>query len=1585
MAKSTLQHDRGGPVNLRGIHYQLLATFREVGRAVRVVSHDGENGPLTSVMLVIEPYGGGDSAISQGAARRVQQIKTHQGVWTLAELARRVFPDLFRAYCSDPGAVAVELVTNGRLDTQAQGFCAMLDVSSEGRAKGWGGLEQHAVEENDLLPWFRGVARSTNKPAARATFADLVDYLANKLPKIAAAEQLNEVPHRERVKGFLSRLALRTGLSFEDQENECREFLQAWGISPKAVPRAIDQVVGYLLRRGHPGNQAVTFGELALTLGLADRDLGDWTFLSTLSCDRLLTDLARPRPAYHEDQDVRQSDPLVPELLCLISRPKADQIVESFGSPALSSYQLRPIVIWGKSGIGKTWLLARAAHRLAQIKHSPTSAGPAILWMSSQQDPQADLQAAAQKFCHRIWGREQPLPVELLADRVSQSTDSSPVPWLVVFIDGIQSPNYLGRLSEVPHSELGILLIVAVTVQFDSDSPEFPGLRLLKAPGFNPDEVLRFLERRAPISRGLPPTDVRKLLETPVFLAFYAALKHDGSIWQPEDEYGLIQHFWLERIARPRPQAADVLARLSCTRMREATATSDRPPQGHLNWTVAELKEAGLTQEDLDLLEVSAILVRDTWSRSYFFAHERILQWTAAEGALRAFQAGGFQAEELAEICTAILIGESQARWMFGYMPADLLWLLLDPDLPETCWSAAEALLGRLERHHHFSSLKDWLSTLGPRLVPPLFKRLRSADHKNAGILYTYRDALMQIPGADVAERATKLLAEPSLELQEIGVQLLGGREYLPALDTLWSLYQEWWAAAHSERPPNSETREGPWMYHVDIGETALRRSVRNRPEWLERKLLEAESLGGANSTLLFLLASTPKGEAVWKRHKALLRDRLAEDRQRGYIRCIISFRDLDERPWLEGKVNETRGFVAPAARGALALLAPESALAQVDPEALFDLGSTPGWWLPLVRIQKPRETARFLKDLILGSDNPIKALFAFSGFELWYPPEVVDFLFDTVQKELTALKEGRAESSKDLLYAPLLRLSDCNTVEQLEIFWKPSHQQLESQLADWLTDWGPNDTGWVRRGSEEEAGEVLKLIAGPGMAKVGASILERAETWTGGRDGLYLAVREPDAEARAAIRRKALDPTLSASPRATQHPILQRFCLEALAYLRDFDGFAYGVVQWGLLLPPNLATYLDDHRGKPEMLRVAKEALKKHPVTPGAFLLLGLHGGTEALDCLRTQRPSLESADLQLGWIIGLDYSIDCSSETLAVFAQGLESADARIQFSSWQALLRRIENPTAQELLLSVIDGGQKDSARLAAHLLDQEILQKAVAERLWQREPKDTWFLYDFANQLEKFAVLGTDEIKEFLLKHATEAQNPMTPAARYSAIRGLASLNRDLAFRAARACRPGKRSTEDISWPALLVEVGGSKALPDLKVEIAEDRDVVRLHALGEALRAQKQHQILLYWLQDENPRVREGACYAACAQAYDLQLEHTVIRCCLDPEEDVRTAAQAAFDHLWRDREVGRLIDRLHSESRSGRRWALLDSALAIGYPGVRPGFGQISWFSELISGRPYYEVDYSINRLKERRKKVVEELKRQSKNFRADA
>lgn len=1564
--------DRGGPTNLTGIHYQLLTSFREGTSAVRVLDHKGEGKGLDSVTLVIEPRGGGDSTVWRDGVRRVQQIKTHGKAWSLGQLTKRVFPDLFRAYRSDPGVAQVELVTNGQLDKPSQAFCAML-----------GDLADRWKEENTFpsgheypLPWFKRRNAAGETPA---TLDDLVDHLTRELHPTGESNPTEKAEHRRWVEGFLVRLSIQAGRSFDDQEQACREFLLDWGVTPGDGP--IDQAVGFLLRQGRPGNQAVTFREIALALGLAPQPLSNWRFLSKTSRDRLLSDLTRPRPGYDEKQDLRRTDPLVAEFsrLAIDSEGDSANLSSGFQSPI----GIEPIVLWGKSGIGKTWLLARSANRLAR---DTSTAGPALVWLSSRQDPRIDLEEAARAFCHQVWGLERQIPMELLAERVRRAGGPRTRPWLVVFIDNVQSQEYLHQLGELRHGALGVLLVIALTAQLGDAPPEHGGLRLHRAPTFSQDEVLSSFEQDSPSLRGLPPADVRRLLETPIFRTLYAALKHAGSSWQPEDEYGLVQQYWFERIACPRPTAADVLARLSCNRLRRAIASGEAALENHSAWTVAELTGAGLSQADLDALERPGILVRDAWSRSYFFGQERIFQWAAAEGALRAFRAGQLPLDELAQLCVNILIGEgTAARWTFGYVPADLLWLLLDPNLGDSCRQATATVFSGLEAHHDFVRLEDWLSTLGQRVVPILFARLRAIDPKDSASLYTYRDALGKISGNHAAQLATELLTEPILDLQEVGVQLLGKWEHPTALDALWALYKQWWIAAHAERPPE-EGRKGPWLYHVDIGEKALRRCVRNQPQWLERQLLEAPCLGDANSTLLFLLASTPRGESVWKRHRGLLRARLVDGYQRGFARCIIAFRDRDEIPWLESRVNEPGDLVAPSARKALALLAPDRALTEIDRAVEMDLAMARGWWLPLLRIQLPSETARFLSDLIIGSEDPMRTIRVFNGLELLYPVEIIRFLLESVRRALNTIVQGTAEPGRNPLFAPLSQLSDCIRLDQLEILWDDSCAQLDFDLAEWLCQQGVNDEGWKRHGSEEEAGKVLSLMAGPGMTRVGRTFLEMASSWTGARDGLELAVREPDSETLSMIRKKALEPTLLEIPSATKHPILQRLCVTALAYLRDFEGFGQGVLQWGLQLPPDLLHYLDELRQAPEFLELAKRALAQDSIPPGAFLLLGFHGGAEATELLRQQSPDLlETPDLKVAHLIGLDSSGDCSSETLEIFARGLGSEDSQIDYCSRRALMHRADDLKVQSLLLSAIDRGSKESDRLASLLLEMESLRRVVAERLWRR-PKDRQFLFHFSEQLDHFAVLATEEVRAYLLDQAMSDPGPMDQEAQYSAIRGLATFDRTVALRAALACKNrGRRFREDRDWPALLIEVGGPEALRHLRIELAEDRDLVRLHAIGEVLRVERQVEILHDWLSDEDPRVREGACWASCAQAYDPRLEQDVYRCCLDPDEDVRDAAQAAFDDLMRDREVARLIDRFRTESRSGRRWALMDASLAIGYPGVRPGFGQVSWFSQLVADRPYYEVRYATERLKEVRKKLIEALERKSKEFREEA
>lgn len=1570
MKRSATQLDAGGPWNLRGIHYQLLTSLREVGDAVRILDATDEGAELSSVTMVIEPRGGGDSRISAAGRRRIQQIKTSKNRWTLPRLVDGPFRDLFRASSVDPTATALEFITNGGLDAQAEGLRALLESFSEGSVSP--GILARGESESYPLPWFQPQRGSPRQ----STLADLVDHLVQRLCRNEEAGSPDDAQLREWIGRFLGRLSLRVDLTFDDQKESCESFLRRYGIAPESVDGAIDQIVGYLLRRGKEGNQMITFAELAIEKGLAKRDLSQWPLLCRLSREQLLADLTRPRPGYVAARDVRQSDPLTLELVRQFATSDSAGPLMPASAPGLAaSVTSPPIVVWGRIGRGKTWLLARAATQLVQVP-----AASVLIWLSSEQDPQVDLNAAARKFSHQIWGRENALSIEILAERVRKHVDVTPgVPWLVLFVDGVQSASYLDRLLRLPCTEFGVLPVVAVNDQLGRNFAESHGLSPLEAPGFDAGEVVRFLKLHTPRAQGLPPADVRKLLQTPAFCELYTAVKGIGSSWQPEDEYQLVDRFWRDRVAGPYPQAADVLARLAFTRMSAAASTTGRPQTAEQSWTVAELKASGLSPRELDDLEQADILTRDGWSRAYSFALERLLQWAAAEGALRAIQAKSLTAEQLVDVTLSVLTSECEAGWTFGYVPADFLWLLLDPNLLEGIGSIAEAILAGLEVTHDFHQRESWLATLGRRVVPALFKRLQEVQSSHAR--YTYRNALNQIEGIEVAELATQLLGEPKLELQEVGVQLLERREHPAALDLLWALYKSWWNAADSNRARSRGRQREPSLVHVALAEQALRRSVHDQQQWLERRLLESTDLGGPRAVLLFLLAASRDGEKIWLKHKDTLRDRLDKTRQRGFASCILTFLDREEVPWLRSKINDPRDFVASAARAALAVLDPDTTLASVDPAVEFDLALGREWWLRPAWAINPEAVRRFFRELVAASDDPARTVWGYTGFELWWPAEVLDALVDTVRREVAEIRSGHVEPNRDPLFGPLSRLSNCRTLEQLKHLWEVGPSGLDSDLAGWLLSKGPNDDSWERV-SEGEAVGVQKMIAGDGMNRVGTSYLDRAKTWTGGKEGLELCVRAAGPMEISTIRQRALDPTRSAAPMATDYPVLQMLCTVALAYLEDYEGFAQSVVRWGLQLPPDLVYYLDDHRRAPQLIETARGALEQGSLTPGAILLLGLHGGEEAVTLLRERVKSLlgDDRDLEVAWLAALDVSGDRTQDTMESFIRRLRGADDLISFSAWRALLRRVDDPRAQEALLSIVDEERPDAPRRIGLLLENETLRQPVAKRLWPRRHQSS-FLFHFGHHLDSFAALGTAEVREFLLERAT-ATDPRFPDARISAIRGLAQIDREAALAMALACREEPRHRQNGVWAGLMVEIGGSDAFPHLRDELAAARTIAALFGVGEALRAGRHTAILSEWLADQDSRVREGACYAVCAQAYEPSLESTVTRCCSDAQEDVRAAAQTALDYLRRDLEVSRVIDGLRSESEPGRCWALLDSALAMGYPGIQAAFGGEGWFYELIRDCRYYEQRYCIEHLKKRREQLAKELERKSKRFR---
>ena len=103
----------GGPGNINGINYQMLWALSTLGsfkgRAVQAA-----DGSLTCATLILEPSKGGDQQQVLGTKRVVVQLKARSdgGTWSLQEVVRDVFPDLYLAVEPD-AEVEYHFVTEG--------------------------------------------------------------------------------------------------------------------------------------------------------------------------------------------------------------------------------------------------------------------------------------------------------------------------------------------------------------------------------------------------------------------------------------------------------------------------------------------------------------------------------------------------------------------------------------------------------------------------------------------------------------------------------------------------------------------------------------------------------------------------------------------------------------------------------------------------------------------------------------------------------------------------------------------------------------------------------------------------------------------------------------------------------------------------------------------------------------------------------------------------------------------------------------------------------------------------------------------------------------------------------------------------------------------------------------------------------------------------------------------------------------------------------------------------------------------------------------------------------------------------------
>src|SRR5262249_13027707 len=137
----------------------------------------------------------------------------------------------------------------------------------------------------------------------------------------------------------------------------------------------------------------------------------------------------------------------------------------------------------------------------------------------------------------------------------------------------------------------------------------------------------------------------------------------------------------------------------------------------------------------------------------------------------------------------------------------------------------------------------------------------------------------------------SQLVFDDVSEVREVGMRVLARFPSIQPLDQLWNLHIE------SVRICEKKEEHEHWWVPYDISFAALRACVRANPAWLEDRIRRADKDREPVSELAYLLANleSDSGQTIWQASKAILFEKVPQNKLRSLARCIWRFKDRDE------------------------------------------------------------------------------------------------------------------------------------------------------------------------------------------------------------------------------------------------------------------------------------------------------------------------------------------------------------------------------------------------------------------------------------------------------------------------------------------------------------------------------------------------------------------------------------------------------------------------------------------------------------------------------------------------------------------
>lgn len=1034
----------GGQYCVAGLVLQLLVGL---DRGLRVViDSSAEEGPvLVAATMVLEPDQGGDHDIATSAGRLVEQIKirTNGKPWTPGEIAEEVLPDLAKAVRDEDG-----LPTRYRLVTDGALNCGtLLALAARLKTRGVPDDPVAGLDDIDRRAFFYG-----RWVSERGFFLALMKRARIEDP--------------QRFWRLLASFEAEGGLTETDLDARIDIVLAEVADAQEDVAGKRHELMSRMARLAQHGG-AIGAAALLEQAGLPADRLLHRARLPRIMAQGLQRDL--DGLGYHPAHDVRE----VPRA------PGRDLLLFS-----------------GESGLGKSW-------RLAALLADAAAEGHLALVVTNARS----IDDVRRAIIERVWlsGYDRPIDLPSLQRRIGRHLADADGIWLTVGVDDVQDRELLAALNVADWQLYGIRVVATVPVQLADEvgrRPRPPAEQRVER--FSRAQLRRFLTGHGLNTCDLPD-DVAELLCTPIFAELYR--RSFAPDWQPTNEYELIHGFWRHATFETRGMADrqdDVVALERAAR--QLLETGGRYP-----WDAEDAVAAGLGPDARARLVSTGILRQSDAGIS--LTHDRVLNWLIARALVSDLGRSRRNVADVAALLNRLDTSDAIApglAYRLGYVLLDLLWLGATALAPEMMQALIEAVLeAPANRINEGPFVEEHLAGLGSSILPTLglMAALPDGEHHPRSVHAARAIATIgQHDAARAGPIASALLAQTGHALS-MGL-VAAARLPLPgAIDRLWEVHRERRAAAGAA-PDELDIHVRHDLY--DASQTsfkALRRSAKDRCDWIEAKLVSTND-GLSAEILLELLLAAQHGQGcdVWRRRKPAFLNRISAGRTI-LVRAIDRFGDDGEAPRLEAE-TEGAEWLEPTRRfDALLRVAPKRAVEQIDTLPEDMLGR--GWFSVrrLVRDGGPDAQARLLARHGSGWE-------AMRDLVLTYAHDVDLIDAPAFEAVITAFEERLAELA-GTPWTPrgeghlLTFLSRTRRPDLLARLRARRGTRFEALLRDLAIDRDSRASLSVDRDGEEIE-RVLLFIGGEGYGEMIAHAIGR-DTVFAREDGYEAALRLPE------------------------------------------------------------------------------------------------------------------------------------------------------------------------------------------------------------------------------------------------------------------------------------------------------------------------------------------------------------------------------------------------------------------------------------------------------------------------------------------